>query len=374
MTYVGQPTALRAPLYPLLLAGLRVLFGGQSLLAIRSLQFFTAILTAWYCGRTAALLWSEDSKWPAIALALCAPTLIFFTSQILTEAYTALWIAAFLFHLSRYCISEEAGALIAMGLCSGLLMLLRFNTPFVPAMAAVAALRFPPTVSSIKRALIPVALALVLISPWLLRNYFVFHGGILYSSQTGTTAFQGALAPEGRTQPEGLLELQKRQGWWLTNIETDKSTRLQYPSEVELNAQARREAIRAWAGLGFEAIPLLVKKVGYFWLSTDQLLDTRSLPVRQRLFRAAGVVVYWCILLAAIFGWFRVKHVHSRIANLFLLYAVFATLLHLPFTMNTRLRSPLIEPLLCILAAASISAIPARRPARATRPAASASA
>ncbi|HTQ98279.1 MAG TPA: hypothetical protein VMH89_15815, partial [Candidatus Acidoferrum sp.] len=173
-----------------------------------------------------------------------------------------------------------------------------------------------------------------------------------------TTAFQGAIAPEGRTQPQGLVAMQKRQGWWLSNIETDKAVRLEYPSEIELNRQARREAIRAWSELGFGAIPLLIKKIGYFWLSTDQLLDTGSFSRSQSVLRAGGVLIYWFILAAAVVGWFRLKKIAPRIADLFLLYAVFATLLHLPFTMNTRLRSPLLEPLLCILAAIAIVPAP----------------
>ena len=91
----------------------------------------------------------------------------------------------------------------------------------------------------------------------------VFHGGLLYSSQTGSTALQGALGPQGRTQPweSGLWV---RAGWRLTDIETDSESRLQYGSEVQLNRQAIREAVRAWKELGFWAFPLLVKKVAYF--------------------------------------------------------------------------------------------------------------
>ena len=368
MAYVGQPTALRAPLYPLLLAVLRFCFGPQSLLVMRFLQFLSAILAAWLAAKTAVLLWGEQSKWPAFTIALCAPTLIFFASQILTESFTALLVAAFLYFLVRLATSENSGSLVGMGVCSGLLLLLRFNSPFIPAVAGLAAIRVPVTTAVLKRVLVPVALALALVSPWVIRNLVIFRGGILYSSQTGTTALQGALAPQGRTQPDGLVAMQRRQGWWLSQIETDRPVRLQYPSEVELNRQARSEAIRAWSELGVQAFPLLVRKITYFWLSTDQLLDTRSFSASQRKLRAAGVLIYWAILVAAIFGWFRIKKASPRVAHLFLLYCLFATVLHLPFTMNTRLRSPLIDPLLCVLAAVAVS------PERSSHPQASSAA
>lgn len=60
--YVGQPTALRAPLYPLLLAALKLGFGGQALLTMRFIQLAVAVLTAWVCSKTAVRLWGEAAK------------------------------------------------------------------------------------------------------------------------------------------------------------------------------------------------------------------------------------------------------------------------------------------------------------------------
>ncbi len=56
LTYVGQPTALRAPLYPLMLGVLDFVFGSYSLLMMRIVQVVVAILTAWVCAQTAGQL------------------------------------------------------------------------------------------------------------------------------------------------------------------------------------------------------------------------------------------------------------------------------------------------------------------------------
>ena len=290
MAYVGQPTALRAPLYPLMLAALEAIFASHYLLIMRFIQSLLGVLTAWVCAKTAGQLWNEQAKWLAFAVAICVPTLLFFTTQIITETFAAFFVSLFLYFLVQYSANEKWNALIGMGICCGILLLLRFNTLFLPPVAALAAIRFPLTVASLKRALLPPILAFVIVSPWLIRNFIVFHGDIWYSSQTGTTAFQGALAPEGRNQPEGLIELKRQQGWWLSMIEIDRPSRLNFPSEVELNRQARSAAILAWKGLGFRIIPLLIKKTSYFWLSTDQLLDTSSLLELQRKLRAVGVL------------------------------------------------------------------------------------
>lgn len=358
MAYVGQPTALRAPLYPLLLAALKLALGGQALLTMRFIQLVAAVLTAWVCSKTAMRLWGKAAKWPAFAAAICVPTLLFFTTQIITETFTAFFVSIFVFFLLRSCLEEGTEPLIGLGLCSGLLLLLRFNTVFIPGIAAIAGLIGAARGSwrtAIRRALLPVAISMVMVSPWLVRNWLVFHGGILYSSQSGTTLLQGALSPDGRTQPYGSGPMQEHHAWLLSAIETDQPTRLAYPSEVELNRQAQANGRQAWRELGFGIFPLLAKKTSYFWLSADQLLLTRMFSGRQRVLRVAGVLVYWALLLGGVLGWLQVRKVAPRFANLLLLYCVFATLLHLPFTMNTRLRIPLVDPVLCVLASVYVS-------------------
>lgn len=361
MTYVGQPTALRAPLYPLMLAALQILFGSQSLLVMRFVQCGIAVLTAWVCAKTAVLLWGEAAKWPAFAIAICIPTLLFFTTQIIAEAFTTFFVALFLLYLVQYCAGEQSRPLIGMSVCAGILLLLRFNTVYLPVVAALAIVHIPFRVGNIKRAILPLAISLVFVAPWIIRNIIVFDGGILYSSQTGTTLLHGVLAPDGRTQPEGRIAIQEHHSWTRSAIETDKPTRLQYPSEVEMNRQARAEAIRVWSQVGFGIFPLLAKKIGYFWLSTDQLLETHSFPGWQRLIRAAGVFIYWGVLTAAIFGWLRIKKVAPRVAWLLLAYCLIVTLLHLPVTMSTRLRVPLVDPILCVLAGIAVSPVSAER-------------
>lgn len=197
MAYVGQPTALRAPLYPLLLAALKLGFGGQALLVMRFIQLVVAVLTAWVCSKTAARLWDEAAKWPAFTVAICAPTLLFFTTQIITETFTAFFVSLFVFFLLCSCLEERTEPLIGLGLCSGLLLLLRFNTVFIPGIAAIAGLIGGARGSwrtAIRRALLPFAISVVMVSPWLVRNWTVFHGGILYSSQRYDTPAGRALA------------------------------------------------------------------------------------------------------------------------------------------------------------------------------------
>src|SRR5215475_10611252 len=73
-SYVGQPSAFRPPLYPLLLAAGHFALGKHYLLAIRLLQLIAGVATAWISARTAALLWGPGAHARCFALVLIFPT------------------------------------------------------------------------------------------------------------------------------------------------------------------------------------------------------------------------------------------------------------------------------------------------------------
>lgn len=244
---------------------------------------------------------------------------------------------------------------------------------------AQAAVPSPTTARPPSRALrltLALLLPLLIVSPWLLRNERAFHGQVLYSTQSGPNAVQGVLTSSGRTQPGDSELLQKNLGWELHQIETNSPTRANLPGEAVLDRAALAIVPKLWAAQGLHAIPLLAKKLADFWLSADQLVypewltrrvypdwlarsgPTASLPQRERILRAAGVLSYWLVLAAALLGYTRLRHSHPAIATLFLLYASTITVLHLPLVMNTRLRIPLLDPLLVILASQSFSHAP----------------
>ena len=102
---------------------------------------------------------------------------------------------------------------------------------------------------------------------------------------------------------------------------------------------------------------LAARKLGYFWVSFDQLFRTQALSRRKFFVRALGVFVYWFLLLLGIAGWCRLRSRNPDAALLFAAYAVVVTAMHLPFVMNTRIRAPLIEPALVILAGLALGVI-----------------
>jgi len=346
-TYAGQPTALRPPLYPLLLAGAHVVFGSHYLLAMRILQFLIGLALAYVCWQLAEKLFGIEAGVIAGAIALTLPTLVLISTELQTEQLAAFLIAVFLFSFAEEIQGKKNGA-VAMGVTSGIATLLRFNGAILPVIAAIGCLWLR---RSLKHAVVVCLVAGLLISPWIVRNAKVFHGKILFSSHGGINLLEGVLTPDGRAQGGEGERFRAAVGWQHTDIELNHPHRLLFPSEDQLDQQARAAAIDAWNNLSWSSgLKLIALKIVTFWFSKDQLLDTRSFPPAQRILRAAAVIAFWLVLALAFAGWMSLLSSSRLVAFGFAFYAAFVTAAHLPFVMNTRLRVPFIDPLLAVLA------------------------
>ncbi len=355
--YAGMPTALRAPAYPVILASFLRLFGDHAPGAIRCLQFLEGLAVVFLCATLARRIFGKMAWKFALVAALFSPTLVEMNGEILTEATATLFVAIFLLLFVEYFFRPRWIVLAGLGCAVGLGSLTRFNVALL-AVVGLCLVFFekdgPPRWQGVSVAAL---LPLLIVSPWLIRNWSVFHGAALFSTHGGLDALEGVVTPQGRALPGDAEKLRAEVGWVPPiDVETNSRSRLYLPEEPVLDRQCWAAAMRAWRRLGWGLIPVETEKVSGFWLSTDQLLWTGSFPVRLRVARALGVLVYWAILGMAIFGWFQLQARNVRLARLFLIYVLFVTAMHLPFVMNTRLRMPFIDPLLAVLA--GIGALP----------------
>jgi 4-amino-4-deoxy-L-arabinose transferase-like glycosyltransferase len=347
-SYVGQPSAFRPPLYPLLLAAMHFAVGQKYLLAMRIIQLFAGIATAWLSALIAKELWGPKSKAKCFALVLIFPTLVFFTGEILTETIASLFTVAFFYFL--VCSgSDRIASYLGMGVVAGIAALLRFNMVFLPLIAAWRVATIPRSVQRPQRLLIVTLVPALLILPWIVRNLVVFHGEVLYSTHTGIDLVEGIIEPEGRGDSKQQQQIIREAGWVMQGLERDDSRRLLYGSEPSLNRQALQAGIRLWRESWSNDCRVILKKLGYFWLSTDQLISIRNFSYRVRFLRISGVVFYWFSLGVAAIGLRKLFRTDPSLATTFVIYFSIATCVHLFFAMNTRLRVPLFDPLICIL-------------------------
>jgi hypothetical protein len=366
-TYAHQPTALRPPLYPVFLAALMWVSPQHWPAALHILQFVVVLAIAWLCGRLAERWFGASAGRMALLIALFLPTLAYEGGEIMTESTNALLVLLFLLYLDESIRAGTMRSLVLTGFFAGLAALERFNAAALALIAIAAVFLWVPQAGIAapaagadprltswrrwRRPLLVGAVCLVVVGPWLVRTLIVFHGQAIYSTHGGYAAVEGVLMPLGRAQGGTTLAVRQALGWTHMDIETNDPAHLRLGPEPELNHQAMQVALRLWRNAGWGVVPIFAQKLGAFWLSIDQIADTQSFSLRNRMIRGAGVVVYWMILLLAVSGWLALRRSHRAVAHVLLFYAAALTVMHLPLTMNTRLRSPLLDPLLAVLAA-----------------------
>lgn len=356
--YAGMPTAMRAPGYPLLLAACFRFFGAHALAAMRWLQFFEGIAVALLCAAAAKKLFGEQAgKW-TLAVALFFPTLVQMNGEVLSEAPATVFTALFVYLLVSYWKKPGTGWLVLLGCAIGMGALVRFNLAALGLIAVVAVFRCASGSKRWTGAAIVFAVSMLIVSPWMVRNFVAFHGQVLFSTESGPDALHGVLTPQGRALPGDSERLRAAVGWVPpVDVETNDASRLKLGPEPALDKQCWRAAIAIAEYKGWGLIPLALRKITDFWLSTDQLFWTASFPLWGRMLRGAGVLVYWALLGLAVFGWLRLRSSNETMARIFLLYSLLVTAMHLPFVMSTRLRMPFMSPLMAILAGCGVASV-----------------
>lgn len=351
--YYNGPTAFRPPLYPIFLAGTMRLFGAGALRAARMIQLGAGLATVWVCARTASRIFGASAARFAVVIALFLPSLVGLSTELMTECFATLLTAMFFdFALLNPALSKWSTAAL-LGLIVGVETLLRFNMA-VLGLVALGALALQLDWSQAwRRMCLVTVLAGLVVAPWVVRNLVVFHGRVFLSTQGGMNAVRGVLAPQGRGQGNDAVHAVI--GWVSTDLESSGPSRYITESEPDLDHRAWVAAFRLWRAQNWRLISLSFRKLGYFWLSTDQVFWTGSFSRTESVVRLAGATVQCVVLALAVVGWLRLRHEQREIAVFLLGYAALVSVVHLPFIMTSRYRVPFLDTVLVILAASAVA-------------------
>jgi len=272
----------------------------------------------------------------------------------MTECLATFLVALFFYYILLNPGFSKWSTVVVLGLVVGLSTLLRFNMAALGLVALFALFKKMEWPRAWPRMLLMTAVAGLTVAPWLVRNFVVFHGRVLLSTQGGINAAQGVLTPQGRVQGNDVKLLHDVLGWQAADVESNSPPEFPIPAEPELDRRAWVVARHLWRDESWRWIPLSFSKLGYFWLSTDQIFWTKSFSRTQRLIRFSGVLVHWMVLASAVGGWMRLSREHRDEARFLLVYAVLISLIHLPFIMTSRYRVPFFDPVLAVLAAGGL--------------------
>ncbi len=202
----GRPTAYRPPLYPLLLAGLVSKTGEMSYPAIAVLHVVLGAGTVWLTAKAARGFGLSNRRAHLAAfIVACDPVLVWQSRSVMTETPTAFLLAL---GFAGLCRPAWQGPLLG-GLAFALAALCRPSVlPGILLSIAIAALARPGPVSTrFARATLLALSSLLVLSPWMVRNFMQLgepiwtttHGGYTLALANNPVYYRDVLnGPSGR--------------------------------------------------------------------------------------------------------------------------------------------------------------------------------
>jgi len=339
----------RAPLYPLLLAGVGLAWPGSAIVGDRVPDAVPAevkvtqallgcaivLLIAWWARRVAG----PRAGVVAALVAACYPPLVVIGAYALSESlYAALaFLAALL--LDRAFAASTPRAFVGLGLAGGAAIgLAALTRPAILLFLGLAVLWL-----LVRRrgwlAFAVIAGAALVVAPWTARNHRVHGRFVLIASEGGVTFWTGnnRLA-RGEGDLAANLEMKR------AALEIERAAGAATPEALEsVYYQAALADIRAdparFAGL-------LARKAFYTVVPIGP-----SYGLHSTRYVAASVVPYLAVLPWAIWGAWRARSARPRPVALWLLAAA-AWLVCIIFFPQERFRVPVIDPVLIVYAAA----------------------
>ena len=208
-----EPMSVRTPGYPAFLGGV-YLVAGRSADAVRAVQIVLSVLTCLMIFVLTRRLLDESHAIGAAGLYALLPAAAHYPSLLLTEANQALLLVALVY--CAYRAAEHPRLWRWFAACAVLLAVATIVRPeslllMVLLFAALAAIARDRSAAAVRGAA-AVACVVLLLTPWVIRNYRVFGHFIGLSSGSGHMLVLAQLESDGKTPADVNAEMQRRYG------------------------------------------------------------------------------------------------------------------------------------------------------------------
>lgn len=338
--FLGQtgPTAWVSPLYPLLLAAIFKVFGvyttAAAVVAISLNCVFSALtaVTTFAIGRRCFS--RRVAVWAAWVWALYPPSMQFAVKLIWETTLSTLLLSCAFLLLLRLQDASSTRDWTVLGLLSGLLALSNPSTLLFLTAAGLWVLVGPRARNFIGAAL-AVCICVLMLTPWMLRNYRVFHRFIPMRSNAGAEFYLGN--GPGAT---GLV-------MQYDHPFVDQNAIAEYEKLGEI-AYSRRQGAAAWQVVRDRPARftgLVLRRIYFFWCGVPHESGRRW---DKSLADWLRVALYCFTSLAGLLGLALAIHRRVPSAPLFLLAFVLLPLVYCFVFVHARFRHPL-EPLIAVL-------------------------
>lgn len=354
-------TAFRPPLFPLCLAAGMVVFPPAAV--VGGINVLSGLLTVWLTLILGTRLGLGRSRWFAAILVAIDPLLILYTAQPMTESLCTLLATLLAWRLVRPSHPEASphpAYQIGIGIAFGLLVLCRptfwLTAPFfvMTWLMSRSAGRFLPNFrQTLSEGMSSVCGTVLIVGPWLIRNWLVFGVPILTTTHGGYTLLLGnnpVFNREVVQQPWGTVWKEASLLAWQSDLESQIERDLgPRASEFERDQWHSRQAKQFIAANPRLFVDAVIYRIRSLWNTSPQK-DAASGTASWVINLVSGY--YAIVLLAGGVGMSVV--IRSRDRRRWLpLYILIGgvQLAHLVYWTNARMRAPL-TPAIALFASA----------------------
>ena len=318
------------PLTALLIAGILLTSSG-SVFAVKIFFVFLSTTTIFLVGKFAFVL-SKDNRSAILAAGICAvyPFFIFYSSLILSET-----LFLFLFVLFLSLLFDEDSSGVSQGIWAGLIHLTKpIFFYFFPVIWLWQ--YFFQKIPA--RKIVTIALTMgIVVSPWLVRNYFIFDSVVINTVSSGHILWEGN-NPWNNTG--GVSGTFQDSDSWLKAV-PDELT------EFEKDQWKKNQAI-----IFIKENPVVFLENGVRKFLRLWSLWPNSVDYQGWIYKAISLVSFVPILLFSLIGVWRLKENRRDIALMVGLVG-YVTLLHVVTLGSIRYRLPL-EPIMIVIASMTL--------------------
>src|SRR5947209_7944413 len=186
----GGPSAFRPPAYPAFLGAVYWVAGQEAPPAARFVEAVLGTLTVALIGLIAMRIWGRRVGIIALGIAAVAPPLVVMSTALISESlFVPLVLAAVACALQARRSARPLAWTVACGVLVGVAELTRTNALvlLIPLGCAVYAAGHGRRWRGLARPAVLVAAAVLVVVPWTIRNYLVFHAFVPVSTEIGYT-------------------------------------------------------------------------------------------------------------------------------------------------------------------------------------------
>jgi len=355
----GQPTSIRPPLYPVLVAGVYAVGGEQNFTAVRVLQAILGAATAGVVFALARGMYGARTGLIAAAIYACYPSIVVTTGLVLTETLFTLFLCTACLLMQQFLTRGRFWLLPALGVALGLGALTRSVLWLFPPVLLMFLLVCDPAPlwrTRLLHAAVVIAAMVATISPWAIRNTRLHRTFTAVDVMGGRNFMMGNYEYTPFERPWDAISITGEQSW-VAVLKRNSPQQSHELTQGQLDKLAMKAAVQYVVAHPGQTAQRDVAKFFHFWqLEREIVAGLRRgfwnhVPTPAVLVLAATILgTYVAVMLSGILGAAAAPAASWRMQAFLILLIAFVCGIHTLVFGHSRYHLPLM-PLIGVFAA-----------------------